>query len=126
MEDGMKVMVEMLITLIDLEKPLVVLVRGAAFGIACTMIGLADFVYATEEAVFCTPFMDSNQSPEGTSTILFPKLFGPRKANEMLLLDKVMTAKEAEACGFINGVIKDMPKGDNVDFSKIPAIEKIL
>lgn len=65
-------MVKVLTSLLDLEKPLVCMVSGAAFGIACTMTGLADFIYCTPDATFNTPFMSSFQSPEGGSTILFP------------------------------------------------------
>jgi enoyl-CoA hydratase/carnithine racemase len=49
----------MITSLIDLEKPLIALVRGATYGIACTILGLADFIYCSPDAIFCTPFMDT-------------------------------------------------------------------
>lgn len=59
-EEGLKVHLKnLLLSMIDLEKPLIAVVRGAAYGIACTTLALADFVYCTPETVFCTPFMSS-------------------------------------------------------------------
>jgi len=59
-ETGVKeAMVVLMTALIDLEKPLVAVVRGASYGISCTMLGLADFIYCSPDGKFCTPFMDS-------------------------------------------------------------------
>ena len=70
--------------------------------------------------------MDSFQSPEGCSTMLFPDQMGRRKAAEMLMLDHILTAEEAVQCGYVNSIIRDLPKGDNIAFEKIPAIKKLL
>lgn len=109
-----------------LEKPLVVLVKGLAIGIGFTILSMADFVYCTSTAKFFTPFMQSFQSPEGGSTVMFPKLFGPRFANELILQDRLMTAKEAFDYGFVNGVLSDIPKGDFFDLMKLPCIPKLI
>jgi enoyl-CoA hydratase/carnithine racemase len=112
--------------LYDLEKPLVVLVRGFAVGISFTMLSLADFVYCTPEVKFFTPFMSSFQSPEGSSSINFPKIFGGKMANEILLLDRPITAQEALHHGFVNQVLTDIPKGEFFDLMKLPCIPKLL
>mmetsp|Transcript_4098 Transcript_4098/g.3030 ORF Transcript_4098/g.3030 Transcript_4098/m.3030 type:complete len:98 (+) Transcript_4098:258-551(+) len=80
---------------LELKKVLYVYVKGFAVGMMCTLLSMADFVYATDNAFFFTPFMTSYQSPEGLSTIKFPEIMGPRRANEMLFLEKKMSAKEA-------------------------------
>jgi enoyl-CoA hydratase/carnithine racemase len=61
----------------------------------CTTLTFCDFIYATPETVFMAPFNSTFQSPEGISTIRFAEVIGVRKANEMLLLDKKLNAKEA-------------------------------
>ena len=86
------VMVNMLMALNTSVKPIVMVVRGAAIGIGCTMTAHSTFLYASPEARFMTPFMKSSQSPEGTSTYLLPQQLGVRLANEILLTDKWMTA----------------------------------
>jgi enoyl-CoA hydratase/carnithine racemase len=121
---GLDTMVRLLTSMWDLEKPLVVLVRGAAYGIACTMIALADFIYCTPEAVFCTPFMGSFQSPEGGSTYLFPQQMGKRMASEMLLLDKIVSSEDAYRCGFINEIIPKLSSPFNP--MEVPCIPKLL
>lgn len=120
-------MVNWLLALDNCEKPLIAVVRGMAFGIAFTMLSLFDFVYLTPECIMKTPFMASCQSPEGSSTINFPQQMGRRLANEVLLLDKELTAAEAVNCGFANAIIKeDLGSGDWFDLSKVPSIGKLL
>ena len=70
--------------------------------------------------------MSSCQSPEACSTLIFPQQFGPRLANEILLCDKVVTAKEAVASGYANGIIEFDPSSDFVDPDQIPVISKLL
>ena len=73
-------------------KPIVGLVRGKAVGIGFTILSLFTFVYCTEEAKFIAPFSTSFQIPEGSSSYNFPRIFGQRKANELLFLSKELTA----------------------------------
>lgn len=85
----------LLVSMYDCNKPIVAVVSGMAIGIGFTMLSLADFVYCTPETRFFTPFMQSFQSPEGGSTAFFPDIFGPRKTNEIILLDQMLLAPEA-------------------------------
>jgi enoyl-CoA hydratase/carnithine racemase len=120
-------MVDMIMALATSIKPIVCVVRGAAIGIGFTLTAHTTFLYCSPEATFMTPFMRSAQSPEGTSTLLFPKQFGTRLANEILLTDKTVTAQEALKVGYINGIIDSFdPKSDEVDPNKIPVINKLL
>merc|ERR1712166_1158202 len=92
MHNGVKVvMVDMLMALNTSIKPIVTVVRGAAIGIGFTLTAHSTFLYCSPDAKFMTPFMKSSQSPEGTSTFLFPQQFGTRLANEILLTDKWVT-----------------------------------
>lgn len=115
---------------INLKKPLYVYVKGFAVGMMVTLLSFADFVYATDNAFFMTPFMTSRQSPEGLSTIKFPEIMGQKRANEMLFLEKRLGAQQAYEWGFINGVIdtKTAPKTDPIvtDIDKLPGLRKLL
>ena len=105
-EDGVnKIMVDMLLAMNNSVKPIVSVVRGGAIGIGFTLLAHSTFIYCAPDAFFKTPFMESGQSPEGTSTYLFPKQFCHRLANELLLSDKVLTAQEAVSSGFANGIV---------------------
>ncbi|XP_066481575.1 enoyl-CoA delta isomerase 2-like isoform X1 [Tiliqua scincoides] len=92
---------------VDFPKPLVAVVNGPAVGVSVTLLGLFDIVYATERAVFLTPFSLLGQTPEGCATYTFPKIMGPSKANEMLLFNKQLTADEACAQGLVTEVFAD-------------------
>lgn len=87
---------------ITFPKPIVAAVQGPAIGISVTILGLCDLVYAHERATFHTPFAALGQSPEGCSSLLFPALFGPARANSMLLLGQKLTAVEAAQFGLVS------------------------
>jgi 2-(1,2-epoxy-1,2-dihydrophenyl)acetyl-CoA isomerase len=101
-------------------------VRGGCHGIHYTMTALVDFIYVDPNASFQVPFMKSFQSPEGSSTYSFPQQLGIRRANEILLLDRPLLAKEAVQCGFVNAIVEDLGDSDWFDPLRIPAIAKLL
>jgi enoyl-CoA hydratase/carnithine racemase len=43
----------------NLKKPLYVYIKGFAVGMMVTLLAFADFIYATDNAFFLTPFMSS-------------------------------------------------------------------
>ena len=112
------------------DKPVIYFVQGCCVGVITTMVAFADFVYTYEDAFFVIPFMSLNLCPEGMSSIKFPEILGRRKAAEMIFLEHRLTAKEALAHRFINGIIpKDqIPQTEPVimDISKIPGLQKLL
>ena len=89
---------------ITCDKLIVVAVNGPAIGIASTLIGLCDECFASSTATFRTPFAELAQGPECCSSYLFPKIMGPKIANEMLEGGKLMSAEEALSCGFIQHI----------------------
>nr|XP_033790346.1 enoyl-CoA delta isomerase 2, mitochondrial-like [Geotrypetes seraphini] len=89
---------------IDFPKPLIAVVNGPALGIAVTILGLFDTIYATDRATFQTPFVQLGLLPEGCSSYTFPIIMGPNKAKEMLLFNKKLTAVEACKWGLVTEV----------------------
>ena len=108
-------------------KPVVMVVRGPCVGISYTASAHATFMYCSPEAKYITPFMKLNLKPEGTSTLMFPRIFGRRLANEILLTDKMVKADLAAKSGFVNGIVDGFDKKSewfNPDI--IPVIPKLL
>jgi Delta3-Delta2-enoyl-CoA isomerase len=58
---------------------------GPAIGFGVTTLALCDVVYSVPHATFKTPFMQLGFCAEGCSSLLFPRIMGPSRANEMLV-----------------------------------------
>ncbi|KAL5467667.1 hypothetical protein EMCRGX_G031930 [Ephydatia muelleri] len=101
---GKKVLLAFVSGFIHFPKPLVAAVNGPAVGLSVTLLGLCDFVYASEQATFHTPFMSLGQSPEGCSSYLFPRIMGAARANEVLMGGRKLTATEAYERGLVTRV----------------------
>lgn len=100
-------LIDMVQAFIRFPKLFVALVNGPAIGISATVIALCDIIYASEKAYFYTPFTRLGLCAEGCSSVTFPRILGTSKANEMLMLNHQMSAKEAYEFGYVAKVYKD-------------------
>ncbi|KAI8814728.1 ClpP/crotonase-like domain-containing protein [Cladochytrium replicatum] len=90
---------------IKFPKLLIGAANGPTIGIGCTTLALCDVIYSVPHATFNTPFMELGFCAEGTSSLMFPRIMGNAKANEILLLGRKCTAKEFEEWGFISRIL---------------------
>lgn len=51
-------------------------VNGPAIGLGASILPLCDVVWANEKAWFQTPYTTFGQSPDGCSTVMFPRIMG--------------------------------------------------
>ena len=91
--------------LLEIDKPVVAAVTGAAIGIGTTMLLHCDFVYVSDEARLAMPFVGLGLVPEFASSLVVPQLLGRVRAAEKLLLGDPFTAAEAVECGIANAVL---------------------
>ncbi len=96
-----------LFCLLDLKKPVVAAVTGAAVGIGTTLLLHCDLVYADNTAKFQLPFVKLALVPEAGASLLLPQIVGHVKAAELLMLGESFDAKSAHQYGLINDVITD-------------------
>ncbi|KAF9581303.1 Enoyl-CoA delta isomerase 2, mitochondrial [Lunasporangiospora selenospora] len=87
--------------LIRFPKLIVAAIQGPVIGFGVTSTALCDVVYAVPEATFNTPFMKLGFCAEACSSIVFPRIMGNSRANEMLLMGRTFTAEEMRECGMV-------------------------
>ena len=103
------------------DKPLVAAVQGNAVGIGTTMLLHCDYVVASTEARFSTPFVRLGVLPEAASTLIAPRLMGHARAFSLLVMGRPMNAEDAKSAGLINLVVAP----DAVDAEAIKAAREI-
>jgi enoyl-CoA hydratase len=91
----------------NLEKPVIAAVSGYAFGGGCELALACDIRITSEDAKFGQPEVNLGLIPGFGATQRLPRLVGIGKAKEMILTGRTMDAKEAEAIGLVNTVVKE-------------------
>ena len=87
------------------QKPVVAGVDGLAIGVGTTMLLHCDYVVASDQSLFKTPFVDLGIVPEAGSSLIGPQLLGHHRAFALLALGEDCSAKEALTAGFVNRVV---------------------
>ncbi|MCS6817304.1 MAG: enoyl-CoA hydratase/isomerase family protein [Blastocatellia bacterium] len=89
-----------------LPKPIVALVRGRALGGGCGLATACDVVLAAESAQFGYPEVRIGFVPAIVS-VLLRRSVGEKKAAELMLSGRRITAVEAERLGLVTSVFPD-------------------
>jgi 2-(1,2-epoxy-1,2-dihydrophenyl)acetyl-CoA isomerase len=92
--------------LASMNKPLVTAVNGAVAGAGIGLAILGDIVLADAAAVFTLAYTGIGMTPDGGSTWLLPRLIGLRRAQELCLTSRKVSATEAAAMGLITRVVE--------------------
>src|SRR3546814_10679264 len=90
-----------------MDAPLVVAVQGAAAGAGFSLALLGDLVYAAESAVFTMAYTAAGLSPDGGSTFLLPRMVGLRRAQELTLVNRRLSGREAADWGIATACVSD-------------------
>lgn len=85
--------------------PVICAVEGYAFGGGFELAALADFVVASETAVFAVPEVTRGIFPGIGGTQLLPRILGAPLAKELIFTGRRMDAPEARAAGFVNHLV---------------------
>lgn len=97
----------LLLTLRDLEIPIVTAVNGAAAGVGMSFAMLGDIVCASKQAFFLQAFARIGLVPDGGSTFMLPRLVGWGRAMELSLLAERLPAEQAHEWGLVNRLYDD-------------------
>lgn len=95
----------MLRALMGCPVPLIAAVNGIAFGGGCEIAAAADFIYASDNARFALPEVTLGIMPGAGGTQNLPRAIGERRAKELILSGRPISAAEGEAWGLVNRVV---------------------
>lgn len=88
-----------------MRAPLVGAVNGVAAGAGLSLAAACDLVLAADTARFTSAYTRIGLTPDGSSTYFLSRLIGPRRAAELHMTDRVLTAAEALDWGIVNRVV---------------------
>lgn len=95
----------LLASVLDCEKPVVAEVHGAAAGIGAHIVLACDFVVAADDARLIEVFARRGLVPDGGGAYLLPRLVGPMKAKELMMLAEDLPADRAHELGLVTSVV---------------------
>lgn len=90
-----------------MDIPVVIAVNGMAAGAGFSLACAGDIVYAAQSARFMMAYTNIGLSPDGGSSFFLPRLIGMRRTQELMLTNRILSAKEALDWGIITQVIDD-------------------
>ena len=88
----------------SISQPVIAQVKGIATAAGCQLVAASDLAVAEEEALFATPGVKIGLFCT-TPMVALSRAVGRKKALEMLLTGRFISASEARDCGLINSVV---------------------
>ena len=92
---------------VRMDAPVIAAVNGSAGGAGMSLCLFADLAIAAESAKFTLAYTRAGLSPDGGSTYFLPRIVGVRRALELALTNRVLSAREAADWGIVNKVMPD-------------------
>ena len=90
-----------------MDLPVVAAVHGVAAGAGFSLACACDLVVAAESARFTMAYTNAGLTPDGSSTYYLPRLVGFKRAMELVLTNRELSAREAMEWGIVTRVVPD-------------------
>lgn len=92
-------------TMLNVEKPMIAAVNGAAVGLGATIALMCDVVIMAEDAKIGDGHVNVGLVAGDGGPMLFPLLIGPMRAKELLMTGRLLTGTEAAAAGLVSRAV---------------------
>ncbi|HZQ31886.1 MAG TPA: enoyl-CoA hydratase-related protein [Mycobacterium sp.] len=92
-------------TFARMDAVLITAVNGVAAGAGFSLAITGDLVVAAENASFTMAYTAAGLSPDGSSSFYLPRLVGVRRAQELMLTNRKLSAAEALQWGLVTEVV---------------------
>jgi 2-(1,2-epoxy-1,2-dihydrophenyl)acetyl-CoA isomerase len=90
-----------------MDAPVIAAVNGTAGGAGMSLCCFCDLVLAAESAKFTMAYTRVGLTPDGSSTYFLPRIVGLKRALELTLTNRLLTAQEAMEWGIVTKVVPD-------------------
>jgi 2-(1,2-epoxy-1,2-dihydrophenyl)acetyl-CoA isomerase len=90
-----------------MDKPVIAAVGGVVAGAGMGLAMAPDLAIASEGARFTMAYTGIGAAPDASTTFHLPRLVGLRRAMELVLENRVLSASEALEWGLVNRVVPD-------------------
>jgi len=88
-----------------MDAPLIAAVNGVAAGAGLSLVACCDLAIAADHSKFTSAYTHIGLSPDGSSTYFLSRLLGTRRAMELFMTNRTLTAAEALDWGLVNRVV---------------------
>ncbi len=96
---------DIIVNILELDKPIISGVNGPAAGLGATLALFADIVIASERARIGDTHVKIGLAAGDGGAVIWPILVGVNKAKELLMTGEVINAQEALRIGLVNYVV---------------------
>ncbi len=90
-----------------MDPPVITAVQGSAAGGGLGLVFGADLVIAAESARFTMAYTRAALSPDASTSFFLPRLIGLRRALDLTLTNRTLSAREALEWGIVSRVVAD-------------------
>lgn len=91
--------------LLNLPKPTLAAVNGAATGLGCDLALSCDFVVSSRQASYAMSYISRGLIPDGGGLYLLPRRVGLAKAKELIYTGRAVQPEEGLAIGLVDRVV---------------------
>jgi 2-(1,2-epoxy-1,2-dihydrophenyl)acetyl-CoA isomerase len=92
---------------VRMDPPVIAAVRGTAAAAGIGLVAMADLAVVSENAKFNLAYTGVALTPDAGTSFLLPRAVGIRRAMELMLLNRSLSAQEALSWGLVNRVVPD-------------------
>ncbi|MGD9599566.1 MAG: enoyl-CoA hydratase/isomerase family protein [Steroidobacteraceae bacterium] len=90
-----------------MDAPVVAAVNGTAAGAGVGLVAMADLAILAEGAKISLAYTGVGLTPDGGTSFLLPRAVGAKRAMELILTNRALSAAEALDWGLVNQVVPD-------------------
>jgi 2-(1,2-epoxy-1,2-dihydrophenyl)acetyl-CoA isomerase len=96
-----------IVGLVRLEAPVIAAVCGTAAGAGVGLVAMADLAICGQGTKFSLAYTGVALTPDGSTSFFLPQILGNKRALELMLTNRLLTAAEALDWGLVNQVVPD-------------------